>query len=261
MKYISHKFENVSQYVEYLNKGVVNGVFKANEEMGLLSSQSTNDNKWRGTNSWEDAQNLLRYGDREKFALLKKSLDKLNMKGSGYKMRRKVTTSIVGCVPHIPNYLQGMPECMIDIVKTKIKSSKVLNIIYNASVSCDVSPQRIIEAGAKMLSKVQNLERQGYRANLYCTFSSKKGKETASILVRIKSSEQYLDALKCAYPLVNPSFLRRHYLRYLEVCEITERDFSNGYGVPQTDREAIQKAFPRMKWDYYYTVDSIMAEK
>ena len=36
------------------------------------------------------------------------------------------------------------------------------------------------------------------------------------LLVRIKDSGKYLDTLRIAYPLVNPSFYRRHVFGYME---------------------------------------------
>lgn len=252
MKYINSKFENVTEFLKYIESRTENEVFKGE----TLSSKDDN-SSFRGTKSFEEAQELLKYGDKEKMKLLKKSLEKIRAKGSGYKTRRKVKTSIVGCVPHIPNYLQGIPECMIDVVKTKIKSPKVLTILYNPTVHCGVGAKELSEAGAKMLSYVSSLESQGYRVNLYLMFMSKpssKAKETLSLSIRIKSSDQYLDLLKTAYILANPSMLRRHWFRFTEVAPITDREYVYGYGVPLNKEADVEKM--GLKYDYYFNYET-----
>ena len=63
-----------------------------------------------------------------------------------------------------------------------------------------------------------------------------RDKETVAAFVRIKDSGQYLDAKKMAYPLVNPSMLRRHFFRFIEKAEgITSKRWPSGYGRPVRD--------------------------
>lgn len=257
MKHINSKFENVTEFIKYIESRTENEVFK-----GETISSKDDDYSFRGTKSFEEAQELLKYGDKEKMKLLKKSLEKIQAKGSGYKTRRKVKTSIVGCIPHISNYLQGIPECMIDVVKTKIKSPKVLTILYNPTVHCGVGAEELSEAGAKMLSYVSSLEAQGYRVNLYLLYMSqpvKRPKETLSMMLRVKSSDQYLDLLKTAYILVNPSMLRRHWFRVIEIAPITDNGFTSGYGVPLSKEDDVKHL--GLKYDYYFNYEKAKALK
>lgn len=252
MKHIHLKFENVTSFTEYLESRTENEVFK-----GENLASKDDDFSFRGTRSFEEAQKLLKYGDKEKMKLLKKSLEKIQAKGSGYKTRRKVKTSIVGCTPHIPNYLQGVPECMIDVVKTRIKSPKVLTILYNPTVHCGIDAEELSEAGAKLLSYVYSLESQGYRVNLYLMFMSTpdiRRTEVISLTVKIKSSDQYLDLLKTAYTLANPSMTRRHCRRFMEVAPITDRGFIGGYGIPLNEEEDAKKI--GLKYDYYFNFET-----
>lgn len=257
MKYVNLKFENVSSFLSHLSTRTENQVF-----MGRTLSSQDDNKSFRGTSSFEEAQNLLKYGDKENFKLLKKSLEKIQAKGSGYKSRRKVKSSIVGCIPHIPNYLQGIPECMIDVVKVKVKSPKVLNILYNPSVHCGVEAEDLADAGAKMLSHVSSLEAQGYRVNLYLLYMSQpvtEPKETLSMMLRVKSSDQYLDLLKTTYILVNPSMLRRHWFRVIETAPITDNGFTSGYGVPLSKEDDVKHL--GLKYDYYFNYEKAKALK
>lgn len=248
MKYINYNFENVTSFLKFIGSRKESSVFS-----GRYLHSYEGDKSFTGTASYEDATNLLKYGDKDKLKMIKKSLEKIQAKGNGHKTRRKVKTSIVGCVPHIPNYLQGMPECMIDIVKTKIKSSKVLNIVYNLSIPCSVKTEDMSIAGAKILSYVASLEAQGYRVNLHVLWGTSTKDECVYSLIRIKSSDQYADLLKMAYPLVNTSMVRRHFFRYLEVCGVEDEKMYCGYGRPLRDLQEIKKL---VKFDYYFDFKS-----
>lgn len=250
MDYIK-KFDNVTSFQRYVERGTPNKLF------ALPADQSSQEKDFgfNGTKSWEDAQTLLRGGDKESLELLQKSLGKVNMKGSGTYTRRRLKTSVVGFVPHISNYLQGKPDCMINITQEKITSPKVINILYNPTVSYGVSKDFIADGGAKILSFLRKLESQGYRVNLFVVCASQKNRERCAILVKIKSSDQHLDLIKVAYPLVNPSMLRRHFLRYIEVSDVTDYNWVHSYGVPIKEKSTILQLFPTLRVDYYYTCD------
>ena len=120
-------------------------------------------------------------------------------------------------MPIVPKVLAGDPQNMLAIKKQKYNSTKVLNIAYNTTIGYQTSAEEIIETAAKVANVIASLEKNGYRVNLYA-FSCGKGKRDTvySLLVKIKDSGKYLDTLRIAYPLINPSFLRRHILAYLE---------------------------------------------
>ena len=259
MNYVIDKFENVTSFVNFLNTKPSNKVF-ADESSHY--SKRTDRSHWFGTTSFEEAQELFKFGDKAKMHMVQKSFSKLNLSGSGYETRRKVKTSVVGFVPHIPNFLQGKPDCMINIVKEKIKSPKVLNIVYNIAVPDGTKAEDMADAGAKVLTHLRNMEAQGYRCNLSVMVAVRDDKrtETSILLVKIKSSNQHLDLLKVAYPLVNPSMLRRHHFRYLEVSKITKPFFNWTYGIPIKEESEVRKALgASFKCDYYFNHESAMA--
>ena len=161
--------------------------------------------------------NLLKCGDKENADKIAATIRKIKAQGKGNETRNKLYNSPCGFMPIVPKVLAGDPQNMLAIKKQRYNSTKVLNIAYNTTIGYQTSAEEIIETAAKVANVIASLEKNGYRVNLYA-FSCGKGKRDTvySLLVKIKDSGKYLDTLRIAYPLINPSFLRRHILAYLE---------------------------------------------
>ena len=120
-------------------------------------------------------------------------------------------------MPVVPQVLAGDPNNMLAIKKQRYNSTKVLNIAYNVAVSCSITTDDMIKTAAKVANVIASLEKNGYRVNLYAYSCGRDLKDNYySLLVKIKDSGKYLDTLRIAYPLVNPSFYRRHVFGYME---------------------------------------------
>ena len=143
---------------------------------------------------------------------------KIKVQGKGNETRNKLYNSPCGFMPIVPKVLAGDPNNMLAVKKESYRSTKVINIIYSMSCSCDVSADKILNNSAKLVEVICQLEKNGYRINLYTGDNARfKRLDThTAFIVKLKDSGQYLDPLKIAYPLVNPSFLRRHAFKWLE---------------------------------------------
>lgn len=251
MKNIVRRFDSVFQFTEHLNHAQPNSLWRKIE----LDSDHADDEGKVGTNSYAEAQTLFAYGDKESMNLIKKTAGRSGLKGNGEFARTSSVLSVVGSMPHIAAYVAGSPRCMIRRTEEKRTSSKVLNILYNCAFPWKASKEDIIKQGVEVLSFVNDAERKGYRCNLYASVFAKKGEESVAMMVRIKSSSQMLDLLKTAYPIINPSFLRRHYFRFLETePEVTERDWVRSYGRPLSDWKEVEEVLKGqpLKVDYYF---------
>ena len=134
-------------------------------------------------------------------------------------------------MPIVPKVLAGDPQNMLAIKKQSYKSTKVINIIYSMSCSGSVSAVEILNNSAKLVEVICQLEKNGYRVNLYTGDNAIfHQKAQTAFIIKIKDSGNYLDPLKIAYPLVNPSFLRRHSFKWLET--FNEFDARGDYGKP-----------------------------
>jgi hypothetical protein len=250
MKTIIRKFESVFQFTDYLNKGSNSKLFKDKTD----SNEPDRENKV-GTESYEEAQKLFSFGDRKSFELIKRTANKAQLKGSGNYIRSTTQLGVVGYVPNISAYMAGSPRCMMQRTRVTRTSSKVINVLYNCAFPWSASKKEIIEQGVKVLEFVNESERKGYRVNLYASVFADRENEAVGMMVRIKSSEQALDLLKIAYPIINPSFLRRHYFRFLEVeKEISNKHWVFSYGRPVKYWVEVKDILKdsRMKIDYYF---------
>lgn len=258
------KYESVSSFLNALEKRPLNPMWKgAKKESGGTTRYHV---KFTTTACMESADYLFKYGDKANYEKIKKVADKISAKGTGTRQKRRVKASMVGCVPHIGNYLAGDPNNMINIVKERVSSSKIVNILYNPAVAWHVSASDIIEAGVKILSKIKAMESQGYRVNLYTLDigANRSRTEYVACAIRIKASDQYTDPMKLAYPLVNPSFTRRHGFKFIETeSRITDRCFVSGYGVPITNEDQVKEILKgqAIKVDLYYCVETALKMK
>ena len=213
-KVLFNKFNSVEELSNWIN---TTPQTKKGKEFSVSTEVSRQRTEFTGTESFEEAQNILKCGDKENADKITAAIRKIKAQGKGNETRNKLYNSPCGFMPIVPKVLAGDPQNMLAIRKERYNSTKVLNIAYNSMVSWSISAEEIIETAAKVANVIASLEKNGYRVNLYA-FSCGIGKRNTafSLLVKIKDSGKYLDTLRIAYPLVNPSFLRRHTFAYLE---------------------------------------------
>ena len=213
-KVIFNKFNSVEEFSNWLQVTPQTAKGKELDRSAAISESRT---RFTGTKSFDEAQNLLKYGDKVNADKINAAIRKIKAQGKGNETRNKLYNSPCGFMPIVPKVLAGDPQNMLAIKKQRYNSTKVLNVVYNVSIDCEVEADEIIETAAKVANVIATLEKNGYRVNLYIYDCSKGARSTLStLLIKIKDSGKYLDTLRIAYPLVNPSFLRRHIFAYLE---------------------------------------------
>ena len=210
-KVIFNKFDSVEQFSTWLQS-------TPQTEKGKEYNDSIkNSFSFTGTKTFEQAQYLLKYGDKENADRIAATIRKIKAQGKGNETRNKLYNSPCGFMPIVPKVLAGDPQNMLAIKKQRYNSTKVLNIAYNVAVDCTRTTEDLIKTAAKVANVIASLEKNGYRVNLYAYACGRDLKNNYySLLVKIKDSGKYLDTLRIAYPLVNPSFYRRHIFGYME---------------------------------------------
>ena len=210
-KVIFNKFNSVEEFSNWLQ--VTPQTAKGSE----LNESVTNSFKFTGTTSFEEAQELLKYGDKVNADKINATIRKIKAQGNGNETRNSLYNSPCGFLPIVPKVLAGDPENMLAIKKQRYNSTKVINIAYNVAVDCTRTTEDLIETAAKVANVIASLEKSGYRVNLYAYACGRDLRfNYYFLLVKIKDSGKYLDTLRIAYPLVNPSFYRRHVFGYME---------------------------------------------
>lgn len=234
------KFDSVTEFENYFD-----GKSKSSDWTGEEVSLSTSEERreFTTTGSFEEAQGLLKYGDRANFEkLVKSGLQATNAAQIGMKKQRQLYTSVTGFAAHVPNYIAGVPTSMIAQRQICLKQ-RVVNIVFNNSYSFDIEAGKAVESCVDLLNYICQVEASGVRVNLYvaslCQHNHSHD-EIVGFVLKVKDSGQYMDLLKTAYPLVNPSFFRRHDFRFMEVTEGVKH--TPTYGKVIMDSDTIKKA-------------------
>lgn len=230
----SKSFANLDGLRRYLDTAETNKTIFPEEH------SKTGKKSFTGTYSFEEADALLRDGDTKNAERLKA------VSGTGLKAPAGETTKtrrynhVTGGNVNVPAMLNGLPKSMIAQKKMIYKNTKVLSLIYGFSIDWTVNEDEISRVSVNLVSAIMGLEKKGYRINLYVGFGCQHSEERVGMFVRIKDAGQYIDPKKMAYPLVNPSMLRRHNFRFLEtVPGLKVKTWSHGYGRPLKDIESL----------------------
>lgn len=247
------KFNTLHEYNQYLEAGETLECFKhrAHSHDFYLGDDrySKKQKKWVGTQSWNEATDLMIHGDK---ALAKKvekaGVATARVKVNAVRPRAKVVRSVGGFMPNIPAYLADSKKQMFRIQKQPVKQ-RVMTIVYNASVYCGTDADEVVETSSKLVQTIMKIEASGTRVNLYMAnltasnlimdWKNDTPRKVVGALVKIKDSGQYMDVLKMCYPLIHPSMHRRQHFRLLEMD--SDNDYTSCYGYPVQYGKAVDE--------------------
>ena len=231
MKIIHEQFESFGQYLTAIDGRPINKVFKHR----LPASQTRGRDDFMMTYDYAEASELAKVGYKDGLDALKAVSTKSRHMESA--LKNMPTTGVVGYAPHVPNAITGVPLSMITKQPVEQKA-KVISILYYMGGASKIDTSEFVEAGKNILNVIYSLELQGYRVALYVMTNFCGKYERALCTVQVKHWRQPSNPLKIAYPLVHPSFFRRHGFRWIETQpEITDNDFSDAYGRPLDNSE------------------------
>lgn len=228
-----------------------------------LGSQEVDnsDSPWYGTHTWEEANELLLGGDPKSAEMIRKSGQIKTPKRTN-RNRPIPSANVYGYMPHIPNFVAGIPTDMIT-QRNIIQKQKVITIIVVGNVTSGWSGKSLAETNAKIVTAIRMIEAGGVRVSLKMLYASvsREGDEEIGALIKIKDAGRYLEIEKMAYAMVNPAFFRRHFFRFKETRpELTRSSWIGGYGVPmsKTRCEEMLKN-ENIKWHYLCKVETLQS--
>ena len=184
---------------------------------------------WSGTKDWDTAENLMLSGDDESVKLIMDT-DVIKTPKRTIAQMPINRTSVVGRRVHMPNFVAGLPNCMIRQKQIPYKQ-RVITIVVSGVVGADWTPRELAEVNAKVVTAIQAIERGGIYCNLFMLYAYAYKTESVGALIKIKDSGHPIEISKMAYAMVNPAMMRRHSFRFLETRkELKQSGWTFGYG-------------------------------
>ena len=179
---------------------------------------------WYGVKNYKEAQELLRTGYQP---VVKKLNKAFKTKAIGEAKRFRFENNVHGFAPVVPLALKGVPNSMLNMTMRPIKA-KVVDIFYDMTVSCGISAEQQMEAGREVLSAIIDLEKQGYRFNIYGAITFTSSRDADIICIKIKSAEQPLDIKRVSFPMAHTGFFR--VIGFDWYSKVPNGKYRSGYG-------------------------------
>lgn len=227
IKKVQHEhFDSIKRFLETINSRPNNSV------MSWKDSSTTGSQSFTGTKSYAEATELITNGWEDVLPEIKKQFTTaVKNNENGTIDRRRTYNHVVGYAPNVPNAILGLPQSMINQHREPQKV-KVVSIVYAPDANGGTDAKTFIKAGIVVLNIINQLELNGLRVRLMLTsMDSIKYGTFVSCTINVKDFREQLDLKKLAFPIANPSFLRRFGFKWLETYpELTENGFTDGYG-------------------------------
>lgn len=219
-------FGSVQEFVNTINKRTSNKAFL---EAGVEESKTGSEN-FTGTNSFEEAQGLMKHGYKDG------AKDLLQCKGGvnviSPERKRQTFQDVTGFAPIVPNAIIGLPNSMLN-KRMQQKQARVINILLDIDICGGTDKNVILLGGKNMYSLIKSIEATGTKVNLSVMSSSylTRNKKFTCVFIKVKDSKQAINPQLVAYPVIHPSFFRRHVFRWIETSELTNyKSLTDGYG-------------------------------
>lgn len=232
MKVIKENFNSIQEMLNILNKRENNTVMRDE-----FSSQRKDSPGWYGTESYEEAEELITNGYIE-------ILDEIK---AGIKFDASENSKIIpennvfGYIPNVPNAMMNLPKSMIYVKRIPRKINTV-DLVYCPVGAAFTTAQEFIDNGIKVLNVINSLEKNNIRVSLKVALKcSECGNEMTLATVTLKDFKEKLNLQKICFPIAHPSMLRRFGFKWLETTPgLTDYRWTNGYGRSTTK-------YPEMK--------------
>lgn len=225
-------FDSVREFTKVSASRKPNAAFE-----GLpLSSQATNNKSWRGTEDFDTANKLMAKGYKEGCKNLLSCKDGIKVINEDTKVR--TIKNYAGFTPCVPAALMGMPKSMYQKKKHIVKTP-VINLYFDSGVSCGVDTDTMILGGKNLYSLCNYLDAHNIRVNLFIFIGVWiKDNKHAFLSIKVKKSDMPVNPQLISYPIIHPSFFRRHVFRWIETSTGTAySELTSGYGINSRYKE------------------------
>ncbi|MGH1456884.1 MAG: DUF7192 family protein [Alphaproteobacteria bacterium] len=215
-------FKSPAEYLEWATKAPC-------QWKGVLSSRSEGGRDWAGTDTYDEAYNLAKYGWVDGLKVLKQRVE-IAME-LGVQVPNAIKRyDIAGGYPDPVRAAAGDVFCMVSKGKD-FKHKPVVKIRVDSSFSAEVDVDRVMKWGGAICSYVNQLEMMGFSTQLDWFEESFQNETKVSFGFPLKRAGEQLSLLDAVFWLAHPSSVRRISFSAMERLDV-EADFSYGYGRP-----------------------------
>lgn len=218
-------FDSVREFTKICETRKPNKVFLGRE----LSSEIKGEISFFGTSSFEDANKIMSKGYKEGCKDLLQCKTGIHIQNDAPK--NHIKKHYAGFSPCVPAVLMGMPKTMY-YRKKEITKTPVINLYYDCGVHAGISTGTMLKGGKNVYALCKYLDSQNIRVNLFVFCGVHiSGKKNAFLTIKVKDSAAPINPQLIAYPIIHPSFFRRHIFKWIETSEGTNfSELTNGYG-------------------------------
>lgn len=178
----------------------------------FAKSRNNDNDGWAGE-SYEQARELLTYGDADLVKSLRPKAPKY-----AESVRPRTRPAVSGFAPIVPRSIIGIPRDMKRKESIRV-NSKVITLVIDIGYACGNSPEQIARRGRELCEMIQGAELAGYRIGLDVFFaiqSEGKSEQGYSVRLNIKKPSAPLDIKHVCFPLVHSSMLRKIFFDWYE---------------------------------------------
>lgn len=179
-----------------------------NVENGRVFSQLGNYAS-TGTENYAEADEMITAGYPDGLKALKAvTADKTPQRAS-----YDVYKSQIGFLPSVGDVVAGNPVNMYNVRKSVRATTKVkvVDVVIDNNYGCSATTEEIERNAVEITTAVLRLEKSGYRVGLHILNGGAHYKDDDTyFIVTLKKSNQAIDLHRLSYPMLHPSFFRRH---------------------------------------------------
>ena len=183
-----------------------NEPLKENVENGRIFSEMCSES-FTGTPNFEAADEMITAGYPEGVKALKAVTADKTPKRASYDVYKSQT----GFLPSVGDVVAGNPVNMYNVRKSVRATTKVVDVVIDNNYGCNAMTEEIERNAVEITTAVLRLEKSGYRVGLHILNGGVHYKnDDTYFIVTLKKSNQKIDIHRLSYPMLHPSFFRRH---------------------------------------------------
>jgi len=217
-----HEFLGIAEFLRYLDEMPTSSFYRD-------CQSETGSHSFTKTNSYDEAENMCKFGYHEEFEKLVRLKDSIERYIKLDNTRSKEYKDFIGYAPEVKAYLEGDPLNMLNRVNPKRKK---ISIYYNVAYSGSTSTKQVFNAGAIVLSFIEVLEKMNYSVDFNLFDMTECSRQISFPRFVLKRENERANLQKLYFPMCHPSFQRRLVFKLQEKTPGLSSDWTRGYGSP-----------------------------